>query len=183
MNYEKMKGLSSFGASVWVFSAWLQELTNRVLFRSFTVNVGIISNKNMPAVVMSVNRLFGRNEVVGMDLHSFLDMVKHIVNDEKTDYTVAGFDVHDFFTKRAPHKVDMSQFTIPPWAFPKAELAMMQCAGTIIDTAKRFDSTIDKVAKVMLEAGVPEAEVEKFTSNVRTGAHAKESEKHTPTIH
>lgn len=141
-----------------IFAIILQTMTNALFMRRFTVALGVLKERG-PAVVLSVHRtLFGRSERLLMDVYSFLEIAKLI--GESDHLESSGFVIN----KKGSMQQD---FTIPSWAFPRAQLEILMCGEEIVQSFKAIHKSTEQLLGVFKELGLPEEEIQKLRDKLK----------------
>jgi len=139
-------------------SVRLQDATNWLFLRHFTVELGVLKNRGL-AVVLTTNRVFGTSQKLLMDIRSFLHIAELMVETDEEAYEKSGFTI--------PKKDKMDDtFTIPSWAFPKAYYEVLLCAEHIIATMKKTEEAMERVAGYLKEVGVAPEEIDKLRKGI-----------------
>ena len=132
----------------------LQDATNYLFGRKFVIGMGVLKGKG-PAVFMAVRRVFRKDLSLVVDLKTFLEVAADISTKEMSAVEKTGYTVK----KEGGMEYD---FHVPVWAFPRAYLEILMAADEVLNMFKSYDEALDRVAKSMVDAGVPDAEVQKF---------------------
>ena|SRR3990167_1586677 len=148
------------------FAVRLQDATNWLFMRSFTVELGILKHKGL-AVVLTISRVFGSSQKLLMDIHSFLDIAEILVESDDRVFESKGFTIDK------KHKMEEA-FTIPSWAFPKAYYEMLLCGQHIAKALKHSKESLERVSDFMKELGVPAEEIEKIRQGITKAPAVKE---------
>ena len=147
----------------------LQDATNWLFMRRFTVEVGVLKGRGL-AVVLTTKRLFGTSQRLLMDIRSFLDIAEIMVESDDRVFESKGFTIDK--------KDKMEEgYTIPSWAFPKAYYEMLLCAEQVAKALKQSQEAMERVVNYMKEIGIPAEEIEKLRQGVGPAKPEEEEKK------
>ena len=145
----------------------LQDATNYLFMRKFTVELGALKNRGL-AVVLTTKRMFGTSQKLLMDIRSFLDIAEVMVESDDRVFESKGFTIDK--------KDKMEEaFIIPAWAFPKAYYEMLLCAEHVAKALKQSQEAMERVASYMKEIGIPAEEIEKMRQGITKPPSDKET--------
>src|SRR3990167_4663462 len=148
------------------FAVRLQDATNYLFMRSFTVELGVLKNKGL-AVVLATKRVFGTSHKLLMDIRSFMEVAEIMVESDDRVFESKGFTIDK------KDKMEVA-FTIPSWAFPKAYYEMLMCAEHVAKALKSAQESVERIANYMKEIGIPAEEIEKMRQGITKAPAVKE---------
>lgn len=155
------------------FAMLLQEATNMLFMRKFSVSVGMLKDAKTPAVILRVDRVFGKSEGLVMDMHSFMLTAKELYDNYESGK--AKFESTGFVISKKD-RMDRD-FIVPHWAFPKATMEILSIAEEVLSATKAVRSMTEKLVEALRAAGIPEEELAKLKNPV------SDEQKDKPTVH